>query len=117
MNKDRRATARICIELIKECAEIGEMRDASHEALVEALKTMQAAEYWSLRNQAKHEGSNDSTDAQIAVSRVALPALEDAVRYVQEEDYNAVIDSLELAITTKGAPARTSRKTSRKDLA
>lgn len=113
MNKDRRATARICIELMKECSDIGEIQDASHKALEEALKVMQAAEYWSLRNQTKHEGSNDSTDAQIAVSRVALPALEDAVRYLQEEDYNAVIDSLSLAITTQGAPAR---KTSRKGL-
>lgn len=110
MNKDRRATAQVCVELIKECAAVGEMSEASHVALADALKTMQAGEYWSLRNMSKHAGRNESTDAQIAVSEVALPAIEEAVVALEAEDYNTVIDLLSLAITTEG------KKTSKKGL-
>lgn len=81
------------------------MADTSHEALVDAVKAMQQAEYWSLRNQAKHEGKNESTDKQLAISRVALPALEEAVKALEADDYAAVIAALELAITTDGSPA------------
>lgn len=102
MNKDRRATAQVCIELIKECAEIGEISEASHVALHGALKQMVAGEYWSLRNMTKHAGKNPSTDKQIAIAQAALPALEAAVTSLDKDDYNAVIDQLQLAVSTEG---------------
>lgn len=111
MNVDRRATARVCIELIKECSDIGEMSDASHKALADALKQMQSQEFWQLKNQERHEGKNEPTDRQIAISRVALPALEAAVKALAEDDYNEVLDQLTLAVTTEGeAPKKRSRK-------
>lgn len=112
MNKDRRATAQVCIELIKECAEVGEMSEASHAALKEAIKTMQSAEYWSLRNQSKHEGKNESTDAGIRISRVALPALEAATVALSEDNYDVVVEQLYLAVTTDGTTPQTRVKKS-----
>lgn len=115
VNKERRATARLCIELIKECAEIGEMREASHEALVEAVKLLRASEYWGLHNSLKHEGENPATDKNIAVSRVALPALDAATVALEEGDYNDVIDQLTLVVTTDGGtPEKSSGKGLRK---
>lgn len=111
MNADRRATGQVCIELMKECSEWGEMSEASYKALVAALDTMQRAEYWSLRNQLPHEGKNAGTDTSIAISRVALPALEAAKEALKKEDYNTVIDQLTLAVTTNGeVPKKTSKK-------
>ena len=98
MNKDRRATIQVCIELIRECAEIGEMSEASHTALGNALQQMVAGEYWSLRNMSKHEGKNESTDQQIAIAKVALPALEGAVQALAEEDYDKVLRLLRRAV-------------------
>ena len=112
MNADRRASCQVCIELIKECSLIGEMSDASHKALEEVINGMKKAEYWSLRNQSKHEGRNPSTDQQIAVSRVALPALEAAATALANEDYTEVVDQLMLAVTTDG---KVLKKSSRKD--
>lgn len=106
MNKDRRSTAQVCIELLKECALVGEISDTSHEAVAEAIKLMKSAEYWSLRNQEPHEGRNEATDQGIAVSRVALPALESAAKALEEDDYDTVIEMLELAITTEGKPVK-----------
>ncbi len=102
MNKERRETAQVCIELIKECHAVGEMADASHKALEAAIKGMKAAEFWGLKGMSKHEGANDSTDKQIAISRVALPALEAAAEALNEEDYASVITQLEIAVTTDG---------------
>jgi hypothetical protein len=113
MNKDRRVTGQVCIELMKECAEWGEMSEASYASLLEAVGTMHQGEYWSLRNQERHEGKNESTDAQIAISRVALPALDAALKALRSEDYDTAIDQLTLAITTEGA---ISKKRSKKGL-
>lgn len=110
MNADRRATAQVCIELIKECSEIGEMSEASHAALEHALKTMKQAEFWSLKNQTPHRGKNSSTDTSIRIGEVALPALEQAYSALVAEDYNTVIDQLALAATTDGTPATPNRK-------
>lgn len=113
MNKDRRSTAQVCIELIKECSEIGEMTEQSHDAILEAVKLMKQAEYWSLRKQEPHEGKNPSTDEGIAISRVALPALEAALTALGDEDYNTVVDQLTIVVTTDGtAPTRKIRKVS-----
>lgn len=106
LNVDRRAAAKVCIELIKECSEIGEMSETSHGVLAETLKVLQAQEYWQLKNQERHEGKNDPTDKQIAISRVALPALEAAAKALDAEDYNEVLTQLELAVSTEGKPVR-----------
>lgn len=109
MNKDRRVTAQVCIELLKECSEFGEMTEASYQALNEAIAVMKAAEYWSLRNQERHAGKNEATDLSIAVSRVALPALEKALAALQAEDYDTVITQLTVATTTDGTAPRRRR--------
>jgi len=82
-------------------------------ALVNALQVMKQEEYWSLRNQSKHAGKNPSTDVQIAISEVALPALEAAVQSISEDDYNGVLDHLNLAVTTDGTKRK---KNIKKDL-
>jgi hypothetical protein len=111
VNVDRRATGAVCIALLKECLAIGEMDDTSHVALSDAVRTMQNQEHWQLKNQEKHEGKNASTDKQIAISRVALPALEAAVQALKEDDYRTVLAKVELAITTDGTePAKRKRK-------
>jgi hypothetical protein len=110
VNGDRRATGQVCIELIKECAEIGEMSEASHTALTNALRSMVQAEYWSLRNQLPHLGKNPSTDQGIAVSQVALPALEAASAALAADDYDTLVDQLQLAITTDGAKPKRKKK-------
>lgn len=104
MNADRRSSALVCVALIEECAESGTMSDSTHNALCGSVKAMKAAEYWSLRNQEKHEGANERTDTSIAISRVALPALEKAADELCKEDpdYILVIDQLRLAATTDG---------------
>ena len=114
MNVDRRSTGQVCIELMKECNEWGEITEASHSALLEAVRLMQQGEYWSLQRQEKHEGKNESTDKQIAISRVALPALEEALKALKEDDFDTAIDQLTLAITTDG---KTPKKISKKGLA
>jgi len=91
---------------MKECAETGWISEASHVALLGAVAAMKSAEYWSLRNQSRHEGRNATTDEQIAVSRVALPALELAHIALAEEDYDMAIDQLTLAITTDGRKSK-----------
>ena len=102
MNVERRALGQVCIELMKECAEWGEMSQASYDTLKTALDTMRQAEYWSLKNQSRHAGKNALTDKSISISEIALPALDSAVLSLAAEDYNAVIDHITLAITTDG---------------
>ena len=102
MNKDRRHAAQLAIELLKECSAVGLISDDSHVAVTDTLKHLQQAEYWQLRGQEKHAGKNPSTDSQIAICRVALPALEAAVTAWETDDFDAVIDQLTLAVTTDG---------------
>ena len=102
MNQDRRVTARVCMALLQECSDIGLIGDASYVALTQSLKAMQQAEYWQLKNQSKHEGKNDPTDKQIAISRVALPALEGAVKALAEDDFAEVLAQLTIAVETDG---------------
>lgn len=110
MNADRRLTARICVELIQESAEVGEMSERAHQALSEAIKHLQAQEFWQLKNQERHAGSNPSTDKQLAICRIALPALELAAEALVQEDYSTVIDQLTLAMNTDGAELEKSSK-------
>lgn len=99
-------TAHVCIALLKECNEIGLIGDDSHVALTDALKGLVQAEYWQLKNQEKHAGKNDSTDKQIAISKVALPALEEAVAALAEDDFVTVLLQLTIAVTTDGTLPR-----------
>lgn len=112
MNKDRRVIAQICIELLKECNETGLINDDSHVALTDAVKHLTAQEFWQIKNQERHEGKNATTDSQLSICRVALPALEQAARELgkTEPDYTAVIDHLHLAITTDGTVPSKRRK-------
>jgi hypothetical protein len=102
LNVDRRGQAQLCIELMKECNTWGEISQASYDALVASVTAMKNAEYWSLRRQEPHAGKNESTDKQIAVSRVALPALEAALEALKTDDFNMAIEQLTLAVTTEG---------------
>lgn len=108
MNKERESAIQICIALITECGEIGEISEASHQALVAALQEARQGEYWSLRNMSRHAGQNDSTDEQIARSEHALPELEAAANNITREDYVAALGHLRAAIA--GKPARKVRK-------
>jgi len=101
---------RVCISLLHECNETGLISDESHVAVTDALKHLQQAEYWQLKNQERHEGKNASTDAQLAVCRVALPALEAAIQAWNQDDFTEVITQMNLAITTDGRKPRRSRK-------
>ena len=86
------------------------MTDRAHKALTEALVHLQRAEYWQLKNQERHAGKNAATDTQIAICRVALPAIESAVEALVAEDYGRVVKQLRLAITTNGEVKKPRRK-------
>lgn len=113
MNVDRRITARLCMELIKECSDLGEMSDSAFAALDEALKIMKQNEFWQLRNQSRHEGKNDPTDKQIAISRVALPALEEAAKALAADDWEGVLAHLTVAVETDGTVVKKRLRKSR----
>jgi len=105
----------VCIQLVAEGAARGELSDDAHEVLEKAVKAMRQAESWSLRNQERHAGKNQTTDTSIAISRVALPALERADAALAVGDYGQVIRQLNIAATTDGQkPARTPVKRRRK---
>ena len=103
MNTERRHLATLCIHLIEVGSRRGELSDSAHASLVAAVKSMRQTESWSLRNQERHEGKNKTTDTSIAVSRVALPALERADSALAEGDYLQVIKQLRIAATTDGS--------------
>lgn len=110
MNADRRQIGRVCIALLMECNHNGLIADESHVAISESLVHMQTAEYWQLKNQEKFEGKNVSTDKQLAVCRVALPALEAALKAWNRDDFEETIKQVHLAITTDGTGAKKTRK-------
>lgn len=102
MNADRRVTAQVCIALLEECNHTGLIGDSTHLVLTDAIKSLTNAEYWQLKNQERHEGKNASTDTQLAICRVALPALESAKAAWDNDDFDAVIMHLKTAVTTNG---------------
>lgn len=89
---------------------MGEMSESAHEVLTDAIKHLQAQEFWQTKNQERHAGNNPSTDKQLAICRIALPALELAAEALVQEDYSMVIDQLTLAITTDGSALEKSSK-------
>lgn len=102
MNEHRRHTGHITIALLMECNHNGIIGDEAHLAITDALVHMQREEYHQEKAQSKHEGKNVTTDKQLAICRVALPALEDAVAAWHRDDFGTVIEKLKLAITTDG---------------
>jgi len=111
VNENRRHTGHITIALLMECNHNGIIGDEAHLAITNALVHMQREEFHQEKAQSKHEGKNVTTDKQIAICRVALPALEDAVAAWNKDDFGTVIKKLQLAITTDGtAPKPKTRR-------
>lgn len=113
MNAQRRVSGSLLIALLLECNDSGTISDENHLTATDALKSMQQDERWQLNAQEKHAGKNDSTDKQIAVCNVALPALTEAIDAWNEDDFVTVIEKVKLAIETDGTvpkPTRARRK-------
>lgn len=102
MNENRRHTGHITIALLLECNHSGTISDEAHTAITNALTHMHREEFHQEKAQSKHEGKNATTDKQLAICRVALPALEDAVAAWNKDDFGTVIRKLKVAITTDG---------------
>lgn len=113
MNADRRFAGKVVIELLNEGSLNGEISDQAHEAIGETLAHLQKQEYHQLRAQEKFEGKNASTDKQIAICRVALPALEQAMHAYNSDDFTNCALQIKLAIETDGTPPKV-RKPQRK---
>lgn len=110
MNSQRRISGSLLIALLLECNESGTISDENHLTATDALKSMQQDERWQLNAQEKHAGKNDSTDKQIAVCNVALPALTEAIDAWNNDDYVTVIEKVKLAIETDGVVPKPSRR-------
>ena len=109
MNAGRRAFIKLALELIEHCLDKGSMTEDGYVALGEAAKLMQKEEYWSLRNMTKHADKNDSTARQVAISEVALPALEAAVKAWEDEELEDMATHLRAAMNAE-PPKKRSRK-------
>lgn len=114
MNAQRRISGSLLIALLVECHESGTISDESHLTATTALQTMRRDEQWQLNMQEKHAGSNESTDKQIAICKVALPALEKAVDAWNNDDFDEVIKMVTLAVETDGTPPKATRKRRKK---
>ncbi|QWY84501.1 hypothetical protein SEA_CAPTAINREX_56 [Microbacterium phage CaptainRex] len=110
MNADRRIAGKVVIELLNEGSINGEISDQAHAVIGETLAHMQKQEYHQLRAQEKFEGKNASTDKQIAICRVALPALETALHAYNSDDFQECITGVKLAIETDGTVPKPKRK-------
>ncbi|QKY80350.1 hypothetical protein SEA_MERCEDES_50 [Microbacterium phage Mercedes] len=110
MNADRRIAGKVVIELLNEGHVNGEISDQAHEVLGETLGHLQKQEYHQLRAQEKFEGKNASTDKQIAICRVALPALEKAVAAYNSDDFMECVTQVKTAIETDGTPPKVPRR-------
>lgn len=110
MNADRRIAGKVLIALLTEGAEAGEVSDETHEVIGETLAHLERTEYHQLRTQEKHEGKNTSTDKQIAICRVAMPALASATAAYNTDDFIGVVRYVKLAIETDGTVPKARRK-------
>lgn len=102
MNEERRQLGHITIALLIECNHSQSIGDEAHLAITNSLKHMQRQEFHQQRTQEKYAGQNASTDKQLAISYVALPALEEAVAAWENDDFQQVIESVTLAVVTDG---------------
>jgi hypothetical protein len=114
VNADRRHIGHITLALLIECSHTGLIGDDAHIAITNALHHLQNQEYWQLQKQEKHEGKNASTDQQLAICRLALPALEQCVKSWNDDDFETVIEHLTLAITTDGTVPKRKKERRRK---
>lgn len=114
MNADRRVAGQVVIELLNEGSINGEISDEAHAVIGETLAHLQKSEYHQLRTQEKHEGKNTSTDKQIAICRVALPALEAAMHAYNSDDFQECVIQVKLAIETDGTVPKVKRARRRK---
>ena len=109
MNADRRQLGKVVVALLNEANAVGEISDKTHEVLGETLTHLHRQEHHQLRAQEKYAGSNASTDKQIAICQVALPALDQAVECYDQDDFAGVIQHVALAVDTDGTPPRKER--------
>lgn len=112
MNASRRQTGHITIALLLECANSGTIGDEAHLAITDTLVHLQREEFHQLRAQEKYEHTSASNATQVAICRVALPALEAAVDAWNKDDFDTVIEQLKVAIEADGKakPARKARR-------
>jgi len=109
MNQDRRMVGKVLIELLTEGSINGEISDKAHEVIGETLAHLHKSEYHQLRTQEKYEGKNTSTDKQVAICRIAMPALESALRAYNSDDFQECVTQVKLATETDGIPPRVKR--------
>ncbi|WIC89619.1 hypothetical protein SEA_GARDENB_61 [Microbacterium phage GardenB] len=110
MNADRRIALDMIIEVARVAIDLERVDPERHSAIGVALKQLQQAEYWALRN--LKPDRNDSSAKQHAIATVALTALEQAVAAHDEMYYEEIIKHLEIARSTDGKPARAAKKKS-----
>lgn len=110
MNATRRILGNVIIALLSECSESGLISDENHLTATNAIHHLKQEESYQLRAQEKHKGTNASTDKQIAISTVALPALEKAWDAWNQDDFVECISQLTLAIETDGTVPKVRRK-------
>lgn len=109
MNADRRIVGRVLLELLNEGHYHGEISDQAHEVIGETLAHLRTAEQYQLKAQEKYEGNNASTDKQIAICRVAMPALASATAAYNTDDFIGVVRYVKLAIETDGTVPKPKR--------
>lgn len=113
MNADRRLVGRVLVELLNEGSINGEISDEAHTVIGEALVSLQKSESYQLRSQEKYDGTSPSNTKQVAICRVALPALEAAVHAYNGDDFAECMAQVKIAIETDGTvpkPRRQRRK-------
>jgi hypothetical protein len=101
---------KVLIALLEEGHENGEISDETHETIGEVLAHLERSEYHQERTQSKHEGKNATTDKQLAICRVALPALASATAAYNQDDFIGVVRYLKVAIETDGTRPKKSRR-------
>ena len=103
MNEDRRHTGRMIVALLLESD--GDMiSDDTHLAVTTALHHLHRKEHHQLRTQEKYDGTSPSNTKQVAICRVALEALDKAVKAWDTDEHATVISCVLLAVETDGTP-------------
>lgn len=115
MNEDRRQTGHMLVALLLE-NDGGMISDETHVTLTNVLHHLQRKEFHQLRTQEKYDGTSASNTKQVAICRIALGALDKAVKAWDNDEHAVVISSVLLAVETDGtAPATPkARRTRRK---
>jgi hypothetical protein len=114
VNADRRIACMALIELSGAIVEAESVSNETHEKIGEALKALKQQEYWALRN--IKPDRNDSSARQHAIATIALTSLEEAATAHADMDYVALIERLEIAMTTNGTATLPVKEESKKGL-